>query len=120
VLPAYFLTRIPGIGIPFTRVWLRNPTCRHYRLTNRRLVIECPFGGGELHSVGLDEFDSIDVLVQPGQDWYKAGDLVFRKGPVETFRISGVPRPETFKQTCLKAQRSYVGVRKALSQAAGV
>jgi hypothetical protein len=120
VLPAYFLMRIPGIGIPFTRVWLRNPICRHYRLTNRRLVIECPFGGGEVRSVGLDEFDAIDVLALPGQHWYKAGDLIFRKGQVETFRISGVPRPETFKQTCLKAQRSYAGVRKALSQTARV
>jgi hypothetical protein len=116
VLPVYLLMRGPGIGIPFTRIWLRNPICRHYRLTNRRVVVECPFGGGEVGSVGLDDFDAMETRVLPGQEWYKAGELIFRKGQVETFRLSGVPRPETFRQTCLKAQRSYAGVRQALAR----
>jgi hypothetical protein len=113
VLPAYLLMRVPGGGIPGTRLWLNNPLCRHYRLTNRRVVVEHPLGGGELRSVRLDEFDQIDVRVQPGQAWYKAGDLVFRKGTVETFRLEGVPRPDTFRQTCLKAHLAYVGTQQA-------
>jgi hypothetical protein len=63
--------------------------------------------------VDLDRFESIEVLVRPGQEWYHAGDLIFRNGALETFRLPGVPRPETFRQTCLKARMSFIGVRKA-------
>ena len=99
-----------------------------YRLTNRRVIkmhdrltwkfwyfIPHPsFIFGEVASyVGLDRFDTIDLQVLPGQEWYPAGDLVFKRGNVETFRLEGVPRPETFRQTCLKARMSYAGVSKA-------
>ena len=102
MLAGYLRMRIPG--------W-------HYRLTNRRVVVANPFGG-ELKSVALDRFDSIETVVQPGQAWFKAGDLVFRLGQTETFHIAGVPRPETFRQTCLKANMSFVGVQQL--RAAGV
>jgi hypothetical protein len=107
MLALYFLMRLPRI--PLVLVGFRNPMCWHYRLTNRRLVMENPFGA-EIKSVALDRFDAIDIVVEPGQAWFKAGDLVFRQGQVETFRIWGVPRPETFRQTCLKARHSFVGV----------
>jgi hypothetical protein len=110
MVPLYFAMRLPGL-------FIRNPLNWHYRLTNRRVVVESLFGG-ELNGVSLDRFDTIETVVEPGQAWYKAGDLVFRQGAVETFRIWGVPRPETFRQTCLKARMSYVGVQQA--KAAGV
>ena len=94
----YFAMRLP-------------PLFSHYRLTNRRVLMETPFGR-ELKSVALDRFDSIETVVRPGQAWFKAGDLVFRLGQTETFRLDGVPRPETFRQTCLKANMSFVGVQK--------
>lgn len=112
----YFLMRLPRF--PLVLVGIQNPWCWHYRLTNRRVVMENPFHGGEIKSVALDRFDSIAVVVEPGQAWYKAGDLVFRQGAVETFRIWGVPRPETFRHTCLKARMSFVGVQQA--KAAGL
>jgi hypothetical protein len=111
----YFLMRLPRF--PGVILGVKNPFCWVYRLTNRRVVVENPFGA-EIKSVSLDRFDAIDIVVEPGQAWYKAGDLVFRQGPVETFRIWGVPRPETFRHTCLKANMSFVGVQKA--KAAGV
>jgi hypothetical protein len=92
--------------------------CRRYRLTNRRVIIQNRPRPVDERWIGLDEFDAIDVVVLPGQEWYPAGDLIFRRGKVETFRLSGVSRPETFRQTCLKAQRSYVGVRRALEREA--
>jgi hypothetical protein len=110
MIALYFLMRLPRF--PGVILGIKNPWCWQYRLTNRRVVMENPFGG-ELKSVSLDRFDAIDVVVQPGQAWFKAGDLAFRQGPVETFRIWGVPRPETFRHTCLKAQMSFVGVKKA-------
>jgi hypothetical protein len=106
----YLLMRLPTIGF-------RNPLNFHYRLTNRRVLMDGLFGD-ELKGVSLDRFDTIETVVEPGQAWFKAGDLVFRQGAVETFRIWGVPRPETFRQTCLKARMSFVGVQQA--RAAGV
>jgi hypothetical protein len=67
--------------------------------------------------VSLDNFDAIDVEVQKGQDWYPAGDLVIRNGALETLRLLGVSRPETFRQTCLKAHLSHVAVREAVGNA---
>jgi hypothetical protein len=113
----YFLMRLPRF--PGVIIGFANPWCWQYRLTNRRLIMENPFGG-ELKSVSLDRFDAIDVVVEPGQAWYSAGDLVFRQGPVETFRIWGVPRPETLRHTCLKARMSFVGVKKAREAGAAV
>ena len=51
-------------------------------------------------------------MVRPGQEWYRAGDLVFRLGVIETFRLEGVVRPDTFRHTCLSARQGYVGVRQ--------
>ena len=118
MLALYFLMRLPRF--PLVVIGITNPFSWQYRLTNRRLITENPFGRGELKSVALDRFDSIEVVVEPGQAWYKAGDLVFRLGQVETFRIWGVPRPETFRQTCMKAHLSFVGVQRARSTGAAV
>jgi hypothetical protein len=91
-----------------------------YRVTNRRIVVERGLRPTFERGVELDRFDSIDVVVRPGQDWYDAGDLVFKKGNVETFRLEAVSRPQPFRHTCLKSQRAYVGVRSALSSRASV
>lgn len=102
ILPPYFLTLLPF-----------SPLCRRYRLTNRRVLVERPYSGEELQSVSLDRFDEVTVEVLPGQQWYPAGDLVFRRGDVETFRLAGVPHPEAFRRTCAKAHQSFVGVHQA-------
>lgn len=111
VLPVYFHMLIPRL--PFIVFGFSNSACRRYRLTNRRVIVEHGFGDGEQQSVSLDRFDSIEVEVLPGQEWYPAGDLVFRSGQTETLRLTGVPHPEPFRQTCLKAHTGFVGVQKA-------
>jgi len=111
VLPVYFHMLVPRL--PFVLFGAVNKSCRRYRLTNRRVVVEHDLGRGEQRSVALDRFDAIDIEVLPGQEWYPAGDLVFKLGQVETFRLAGVPRPETFRHVCLKSHLSYVGVQKA-------
>ncbi|MAT71134.1 MAG: hypothetical protein CMJ58_16610 [Planctomycetaceae bacterium] len=111
VLPVYFHMLIPKL--PFVVWGVPNPSCRRYRLTNRRVVVEQPFGGGEQKSVSLDRFDSVTVEVLPGQEWYPAGDLVFRNGQIETFRLSGVPHPEAFRATCEKTHQGFIGVQQA-------
>jgi hypothetical protein len=83
---------------------------RRYRLTNRRVTVERGVSPQVEQYVDLDRFDAIDLVVQPGQEWYDCGDLVFRRGPIETLRLPGVSRPEPFRQTCLKVRQSYVSV----------
>src|SRR5262245_54864117 len=99
-LVLFFLRIAPGIG---TR----------YRLTNRRIIVERGLTGVEDKAVDLDRFDSIGIDVLPGQAWYHAGDLVFRLGNVETFRLEGVSRPAAFRETCLKSHMAHVGVKRA-------
>ena len=120
----YFLKINPGYGIPPIMKWMPrflwfwNPLCIRYRLTNRRVVIEHGFSGKEVLAVSLDRFDSVKVEVEPGHVWYKAGNLIFSNGGIETFRLDAVQRPETFRQTCLKARQSFVGVKQALEREA--
>jgi hypothetical protein len=100
-LVLFFMRIAPGIG---TR----------YRVTNRRVIVEKGLRGVAEKSVDLDRFDSVEVVVRPGQEWYYAGDLVFRLGNVETFRLEGVSRPDSFKSVCIKGHLAYVGVKKAM------
>ena len=106
------LLSIP-VAMPLFFAMLLPPMARRYRLTNRRVAIEKGLRGAAERWVELSRFDAIDVIVRPGQAWYPAGDLVFRNGQVETFRLVGVSRPETFKRTCLKARQGYVSVQQA-------
>ena len=92
---------------------------RRYRLTNRRVMIERGINPKVEQYVDLDRFDAIDLVVSPGQEWYAAGDLVFRRGPIETLRLSGVSRPESFRQTCLKTRQAYVGAAAAQGTVVG-
>ncbi|MFP6619437.1 MAG: PH domain-containing protein [Pirellulaceae bacterium] len=89
-----------------------------YRVTNRRLIVERGLRSIEESSVGLGEYNEVVVEVQPGQAWYFAGDLIFKKGDTVVFRLEGVSRPEAFRHVCLKAQVSYSGVQAVLAQAA--
>ena len=86
--------------------------CRRYALTNRRVVIQKGLSVSDGPSVGLDEFDDIAILVLPGQEWLRAGEVVFRRGETEVLRLSGVSRPEIFRQVCLKAKRALLSVQQ--------
>lgn len=89
-----------------------------YKLTNRRVIICRGVAEREERSISLDDFDAIDVSVLPGQEWFRAGELTFRRGNIESLRLSGVPRPETFRATCLKAQRAHAGLKQATKRQA--
>lgn len=88
-------------------------SCLRYRLTNRRVVIERGFNAKVDKEVSLDNFDTIEVEVAPGQEWYPCANLIFSKGKIETFRIDGVPHHEGFRRACLNAQRGFAGVKNA-------
>ncbi len=99
-LVLYFMRVAPFIGV-------------RYRLTNRRIIVERGLSGVLDKSVDLDRFDNITVETLPGQAWYHAGDLVFKLGNVETFRLEGVSRPAAFRETCLKSHLAHATVKRA-------
>ena len=92
---------------------------KRYRLTNRRVAIEVGINPRVVQYVALDNFDAIDVDVSPGQEWFAAGDLIFRRGQIETLRLAGVSRPESFRRACLSAHLAYVGVAKLQPEPVG-
>jgi hypothetical protein len=85
-----------------------------YVLTSRRLI-EKRYEK-ELSAIDLGAFDSVTIDVRPGQKWYHAGDLVFAANGEDVFRLEAVSRPEAFRQTCLKANQSFLGVKQALGR----
>ncbi len=100
--------RIPAVIFGFA-----NPFCRQYRLTNQRVIDDYPFSEKEWASISLDAFDTVEIDVRPGQEWFSAGDLVFNKNGAEVFRLAGVSRPAAFRQACLNARQAKVGVDAA-------
>jgi hypothetical protein len=92
--------------------------CRRYALTNRRVMIRLGLTAKEGPSIGLDQFDALDVDVRPGQDWLHAGDLAFKHEGKEVFRLPGVSRPEGFRRACLKAQSALLQGRAVCQQLA--
>jgi hypothetical protein len=94
--------------------------CRRYTLSNRRIIIRRGLQPLDAKWVDLDGFDAIEVEVLPGQEWLHAGDLIFKRGETEVLRLSGVSRPEVFRQVCLSAQNALLSVRKVVEQQAAV
>jgi hypothetical protein len=104
VVPLYFHKLVAAVlpGLP--------GAAQRYVLTNRRVVIRAGLRPLDVRWVELDRFDSITVVVRPGEAWYHAGDLVFKLGQIETFRLDGVVRPEVFRHICMSARQGYLGV----------
>ena len=101
--------------------WLRMPyLCRRYTLTNRRIIVCRGLAPRDDKWVELDEFDSCEPEILPGQPWLRSGDLVFRKGEIEVLRLAGVTRPTVFRHVCLSAQHALLSVRKVVQEQAAV
>jgi hypothetical protein len=94
--------------------------CRRYTLTNRRIIIRRGLQPLDAKWVDLDGFDAIEVEVLPGQEWLHAGELIFKRGLTEVLHLSGVSRPEVFRQVCLNSQNALLSVRKVVEQQAAV
>jgi hypothetical protein len=92
---------------------------RRFQVTNRRVTVNRGVLPIVERYVELDRFDTIELVVQPGQEWFDCGDLVFRLGAIETLRLNGVSRPEPFRRICLEVRQSYVGVRAAVERSTG-
>ena len=97
--------------------WQRMPyLCLRYTLTNRRIIICKGLAPRDDKWIELEEFDACEIQTLPGQEWLRAGDLVFRHGGIELLRLSGVSRPAVFRQVCLAAQKALVSVRNVVHE----
>jgi hypothetical protein len=90
--------------------------CRRYALSNRRIIIRKGLMPVDEHWIGLDEFDTVDVEILPGQQWLHAGELVFKHAGNEVLRLSGVSRPDVFQHVCQTAQTALLSVRAVVQQ----
>lgn len=81
---------------------------RRYCLTSRRIVVQKGLTRVEERSIGLDEFDTVEIRVLPGQEWLRTGEVLFLRDGQETFRLSGVPRPQVFREICLKQRNTLL------------
>jgi hypothetical protein len=103
----YFLRIAPVVG-------------QRYTVTNRRVVVQRGLSAVDEREIALDQFDQIEVDVLSGQEWFHAGDLVFRREDQEVFRLEGVSRPETFRRVCLNSHLARTGVQQARDKEAAV
>jgi hypothetical protein len=90
--------------------------CRRYALSNRRIIIRKGLMPVDEHWIGLDEFDTVEVEILPGQQWLHTGDILFKRAGNEVLRLPGVPRPEIFRRVCQTAQDALISVRDVVRQ----
>jgi len=86
--------------------------CRRYALSNRRIIVRKGLMPVDYRWISLDEFDSVDVEVLPGQQWLHAGDVIFKRAGNEILRLPGVSRPDVFRQVCLTSRNALVDVHE--------
>ncbi|NLS94102.1 MAG: PH domain-containing protein [Planctomycetaceae bacterium] len=89
---------------------------RRYVLTDRRVVVQKGLGAVETESIGLADFDTIALEIQAGQQFLRAGDLVFQASGKPVLRLPGVQHPEGFRQACLRAQQASVAVSRIVAE----
>jgi hypothetical protein len=104
------LAMIPLALVVFA--WQLMPyVCRRYVLSNRRIIIRRGLMPIDEQWLELDEFETVDVEVLPGQEWLHTGDVVFRRSGKEVLRLSGVPRPVMFQRLCQTSKTAAISVR---------
>lgn len=111
------LATIPvSLGLFFWR--LTPGVAKRYVLTTKRVVVQKGLGAVDAEAIDLGDFDTIAVEVLPGQEFLRAGDLVFQADGNEVLRLPGVQHPEVFRQACLRGQQAVQAVSKTLEEQA--
>jgi len=80
-----------------------------YILTNRSVQKRKALSRNLIQTVPLSEIDNIAIQVVAGQQFYQAGDLELlnAKGDL-LMTLSGIPRPERFRQVILDARSARI------------
>lgn len=106
---------LPTAPLPAALYFLQKITGQKYVLTNRSFQIWYALGSRKITQVALSDISNVVVRELPGQQFYKAGDLILlgAKGE-EIMTLAGVPYPHIFRQTILEARDSRQQVAKSL------
>ena len=97
-------------------VWMK-AFGQRYVVTNRSVQVWNSLGTRQLTQVNLGVVGDVDIVVEPGQSFYRAGDLLLRSADERLLvRLRGVPRPDVLEQTILKSRDARNQVEKALAQ----
>ena len=88
-----------------------------YTLTNRSMQVWKSFGTRKMAQVALTDITDVLVRELPGQQFFKAGELVLvgGKSNAEIMTLSGIPYPHIFRQTILEARDSRQMVAQSLA-----
>lgn len=107
---------LPTAPLAAALYFLQKITGQKYVLTNRSFQIWYALGSRKVTQVALTDITDVVVRELPGQQFYKAGDLVLigGKGNDEIMTLAGVPYPHIFRQTILEARDSRQQVTKSL------
>lgn len=108
---------LPTAPIPVLFLYLpMKVTGNRYTLTNRSVQIWSALGGRMIQQVPLTEIAEIEVSVLPGQEFYKAGDLLLlnARGDV-VMQLDGVPHPERFRRIILDARNARLQSDESLA-----
>lgn len=87
-----------------------------YTLTNRSVQVWHALGNRKITQIALTDITDVVVRELPGQQFYKAGDLILIGGKSndELQTLAGIPYPHIFRQTILEARDSRIQVTKSL------
>ena len=87
-----------------------------YALTDRTMQIRNSIGNRLIREVPLTEVDQVVVRVEPGQEFYPAGDIyLLNKAGQTLMSLPGVPRPDVFRQTIIESRNARVQTANTLS-----
>jgi len=113
---SYLIFALPLAPLGVLIYILQKLTGVKYTLTNRSVQVWSVIGVKQLRGVALTDIDEIELTVQPGQEFYHAGDLTFvgAKGDV-LLTVSGLPRADIFRENVLKAREARTATEESLA-----
>jgi Bacterial PH domain len=85
---------------------------RRYRLTSLRVYVRRGIRGKDEVEVKLENLDDVRIVVRPGQEFYRAGDLELVSRGEVALTLVGVPTAETFQHNILEARAAFVQVEQ--------
>lgn len=69
----------------------------YFVLTNRSMQVWAARSGRRISTVELAQIEDLEVIQAPGQEFYKAGDILIRSGSGQVLqRLNGVPDAPSF------------------------
>ncbi len=113
---SYLIFALPLAPLGTLVYVLQKLTGVKYTLTNWSVQVWSVIGVQQHRGVALTDIAEIELTIQPGQEFYHAGDLtlVDAKGDV-LLTISGIGRPDVFRENILKARQARVATQESLA-----